>query len=74
MDRKTLEQKLAELGEGTKVNVSDLTGTEDHYQAEIQSPAFAGKSMMEQHRLVYAIVSKELTSGEIHALTLKTSF
>jgi stress-induced morphogen len=63
---------LEQLGPGTRADVMDLTGTADHYQAVVVSPIFVGKMMIEQHRLVYALVQKEMDSGEVHALTLKT--
>lgn len=50
----------------------DLTGTQDHYQAVIVSPAFEGRLMIEQHRMVMALVQVEIDSGEVHALTLRT--
>jgi stress-induced morphogen len=56
-----------------KIDVLDLTGTQDHYQVAIVSPAFQGLSLLKQHQLVYDALAKEL-QGAIHALTLKTSF
>ena len=67
-----LKARLEKLAPGTQAEVMDLTGTQDHYQAVIVSPAFAGKMMIEQHRMVFALVQKEMDSGEVHALTLKT--
>jgi len=67
-----LAKKIESLGNGTKAEIMDLTGTEDHYQAVIVSPAFEGKMMIEQHRMVFDVLAAELKSGEIHALTLKT--
>jgi stress-induced morphogen len=54
-----------------KVEVSDLTGTQDHFQATVVTPAFAGKSRIEQHKMVYAALG-ELMTGPIHALALTT--
>jgi stress-induced morphogen len=51
------------------VALKDLTGTEDHWEAQIISAAFAGKSLMQRHRLVMAALAEEL-KGPIHALTL----
>lgn len=67
-----LKQRLEKLAPGTHAEIVDLTGTQDHYQAIVQSPAFAGKLMIEQHRMVFALVQAEVDSGELHALTLKT--
>jgi stress-induced morphogen len=51
------------------VELQDLTGTADHWKASIVSARFAGKSMLERHRMVMAALSDEL-KGPIHALTL----
>ena len=67
-----LKLKLETLAPDTRAEVTDLTGTQDHYQAVIVSPAFAGKMMIEQHRMVFGLVQAEVDSGEVHALTLKT--
>jgi len=67
-----LKGKIEELAPKTTVEVQDLTGTQNHYQASIVSPIFSGKSTIERHRLVNEILSTELNSGEVHALTLKT--
>jgi stress-induced morphogen len=51
------------------VEMQDLTGTADHWKAKIVSGAFAGKSLLERHRLVMAALVEEM-KGPIHALTL----
>jgi stress-induced morphogen len=67
-----LKARIEALGPGTEAEIFDLTGTQDHYQALIVSPAFEGRMMIEQHRLVYQLLQAEIDSGEVHALTLKT--
>ena len=42
-----------------------------HFNARVVSSAFAGRSRVEQHRMVYAAFDGEL-GGDIHALQLKT--
>jgi stress-induced morphogen len=51
--------------------VEDWTGGGDHFRATVVSPAFAGMSRIEQHRLVYAVFGAEI-GGPIHALSLTT--
>lgn len=51
------------------VELQDLTGTADHWKATIVSGHFAGKSMLQRHRLVMAALAEEM-KGPIHALTL----
>ena len=52
-----------------EVELSDLTGTEDHWKATIVSAGFSGRTMLERHRLVMAALVEEM-KGPIHALTL----
>lgn len=63
-----IEEKLA----GAKAMVRDLTGTLDHYQVTVICPLFEGKSMIDQHRMVKSVFDKDISSGELHALSLKT--
>jgi len=72
MTPEQLKARLETLAPGTVAEVMDLTGTQDHYQAIIVSPAFEGKLMIHQHRAVFKLVQAEVDSGEVHALTLKT--
>ncbi len=51
--------------------VEDWTGGGDHFRAVVVSPAFAGKSRIQQHQMVYAVFGDEI-GGAIHALSLKT--
>ncbi len=51
------------------VEMKDLTGTEDHWEAKIVSAAFAGKSLIQRHRIVMAALAEEM-KGPIHALTM----
>jgi stress-induced morphogen len=67
-----LKKRIESLAPGTTAEVTDLTGTQDHYQAVIVSPAFEGKMMIDQHRMIYQLFQAEMDSGEVHALTLKT--
>jgi stress-induced morphogen len=52
-----------------RVELSDLTGTEDHWKATVISAAFVGRSLIDRHRLVMAALADEM-KGPIHALTL----
>ena len=55
-----------------EVVVEDVKGTGDHFDARVVSAAFSGKSMVEQHQMVYAPLAAYLKTGELHALALKT--
>ena len=54
-----------------QVVLEDLTGTLDHWKAEIVSVEFEGKTLMQRQRLVMAALAEELR-GPIHALTMTT--
>jgi stress-induced morphogen len=67
-----LKQTLAlAFPDAQKLEVTDLTGTKDHYQALIVDAVFRGKSRIEQHKLVYRALG-ELMNGPVHALALET--
>jgi stress-induced morphogen len=53
------------------VKVRDLTGGGDHWSATIRAQEFRGKSLVEQHQMVYAALG-ELMRQDIHALALDT--
>lgn len=57
---------------GSTIRVDDLTGGGDHFQVWIISSAFAGKSLIDQHQMVYGALREALGSERIHALALKT--
>ena len=54
------------------VEITDLVGDGDHYAAVVVSPAFAGKTKLQQHQLVYAALGSNM-GGALHALQLQTS-
>ena len=65
----------ATLSKGLPVSVvetQDLTGGGDHWQVIIVSPAFEGKGLVEQHRMVNEVLKEPLADQRIHALSLKT--
>lgn len=71
MSRDTLEGFLTEAFPDAEITLTDLAGDDDHWQAEIISPQFAGKSRVAQHQMVYAALKGKM-GGELHALALKT--
>ena len=56
---------------GSRAEVEDYTGGGDHFRATVTAEAFAGRSRIEQHRLVYDVFGAEIGAA-IHALSLKT--
>ena len=43
-----------------------------HFTARIRSDAFAGKSRIQQHRMVYDAFDEGELGGAVHALQIKT--
>jgi acid stress-induced BolA-like protein IbaG/YrbA len=43
-----------------------------HFQAVVISEIFLGKSRVQQQQLVYAALQHHITTGSLHALSLKT--
>ncbi len=53
------------------VEIRDLAGDGNHYQAIVTSAAFKGKTKVQQHQMVYASLQGRM-GGELHALALTT--
>jgi stress-induced morphogen len=66
-----IQQRIEAAIPGARAEVEDYTGGGDHFRAVVTATAFAGRSRIEQHRLVYDIFGPEI-GGPIHALSLKT--
>ena len=48
-----------------------VQGDGDHFEATVVSAGFEGKSMVQQHQIVYGALG-DLLQGEVHALALRT--
>jgi len=55
-----------------EVEIRDLAGDGDHYAAHVVSAAFAGKSRVIQHKMVYEALGGRM-GGVLHALQLTTA-
>ena len=62
--RQSIEQGLA-------CEHVDVSGDGHHFEAIIVSEAFAGKSRVQQHQLVYGALGGRMRE-EIHALSMQT--
>ena len=67
-----IESLIKEGVPDAQVTIEDLRGDGDHYAAYVISPAFAGKSRVQQHQMVYQALQCRM-GGELHALALQTS-
>lgn len=72
MEQSEIEAMIKEALPDAKIEIQDLAGDGDHYQAKVISSAFEGKSMVQQHQMVYAALKGKM-GGELHALALTTA-
>ncbi|MEJ6009467.1 BolA family transcriptional regulator [Novosphingobium aquae] len=54
-----------------EVAITDLAGDNDHFAARVTSAAFAGKTRVAQHKMVYDALGGRM-GGVLHALQLTT--
>lgn len=73
ISEREVESLIAAALPGSKVSVTDTTGTGDHFQATVTAEQFRGKTLVEQHQMVYAPLRDLMAKNIIHALSLKTS-
>ena len=67
-----IESLIKEGIPDAQVRIQDLRGDGDHYAAFITSTAFAGKTRVQQHQMVYSALQGRM-GNELHALALQTS-
>ena len=53
------------------IEIKDLVGDNNHYEAKIKSKVFNGISKIEQHKLVYKSLKGKM-GNELHALSITT--
>ena len=71
MEAAAIEALIRQAFPDAKIVIEDLRGDGDHYSAAVVSAAFAGKSKVQQHQMVYASLGGRM-GGELHALALQT--
>jgi stress-induced morphogen len=72
MAEEEIVRMIKEALPDAEIKIEDLRGDGDHYAATIVSTAFAGKTRVQQHQMVYAALQGKM-GGELHALALQTS-
>ena len=70
MHAQDIEHLIQEQLPGARAMVRGDDGV--HFEAVVISEAFAGQSLVQQHRLVHAALGGRLEREDIHALSLKT--
>ena len=71
MTKDNIEELIIQSIPDAKVRIEDLRGDGDHYSAIVVSKSFDGKSMIQQHKMVYESLKGKM-GNELHALELKT--
>ena len=71
MNLKEIEKHIKEAMPDAVIDIQDLAGDGNHYSATITSSQFAGKSRIEQHKMVYDSLKGKM-GNELHALAIKT--
>ncbi len=66
----TPDNVKAYIQQGLECEYINVDGDGRHFEAIIVSPAFEGKGMLQQHRLVYSVLGDKME--DIHALSMKT--
>jgi stress-induced morphogen len=72
MDPAEIVSLIKESIPDAEVQIEDLRGDGDHYAAYVVSSAFAGKTRVQQHQMVYAALKGRM-GDELHALALQTA-
>ena len=71
MTKDNIEELIKQSIPDAKVTIEDLRGDGNHYSAIVVSKSFDGKSMIQQHKMVYESLKGKM-GNELHALELKT--
>ena len=71
MTKDNIEELIIQSIPDAKVTIEDLRGDGDHYSAIVVSKSFDGKSIIQQHKMVYKSLKGKM-GNELHALELKT--
>lgn len=58
------------IEQGMSTASVEVSGGEGKYVAEVVSEEFNNLNLIKRHKLVYACVNDEITSGALHALTI----
>lgn len=72
MDASEIERLIKTAIPDAKIEIKDLAGDGDHFAAHVVSPSFAGKTRVQQHKIVYDALGGRM-GGTLHALALTTA-
>lgn len=72
MTAMTAEELQALIAAGLPCTHCAVEGDGRHWYATLVSSAFEGLRAIQRHQRVYATLGNRITSGEVHALSMKT--
>jgi len=72
MDAAEIERLIKQAIPDAEVAIEDLRGDGDNYAATVVSAAFAGKTRVQQHQMVYQALQGRM-GEQLHALALQTA-
>ena len=71
VSEKDLIDRIVQHLPSANVKAYDMTGGGDHWQVRIEAQEFSGKTLIEQHQMIYKALG-EWMDKDIHALSLDT--
>ncbi|BEV72823.1 MULTISPECIES: BolA family protein [unclassified Paludibacterium] len=66
----TAEQVKQYIAAGLDCTHLEVEGDGHHFYATVVAEAFAGKRLVDRHRMVKEVIKSRLDSNEIHALSI----
>lgn len=72
MEANEIERMIKQALPDATIEIRDLAGDGDHYSAHVVSPSFAGKTRVQQHKMVYDALGGRM-GDVLHALALTTA-
>ena len=70
MNINSIKEKIKEEISQARVDVTDTTGTGDHFSVVVVSNVFVKMTLINRHKLIYKSLDQYVTK-EIHALQIK---
>jgi len=70
MNINSIKEKIKEEISQARVDVTDTTGTGDHFSVVVVSNVFDKMTLINRHKLIYKSLNQYVTK-EIHALQIK---
>lgn len=71
VDAEIIINRIKDALPSAEIRAKDLTGGGDHWQLVVKAGEFKGKSLIEQHQMIYRALG-DMMKQEIHALSLDT--